>query len=55
MEATNVMPGSLSWARNQAPDGLVEGLIGTEGAGSEFILAGVHGGQLGLEDSTEVV
>lgn len=51
MEATNIMPrGSLSGARNQAPDRLVEGLIGTERVGSELILVGSMEGQLGLDD-----
>lgn len=45
LKATNItLQGSLSWARTQVPDGLVEGLIGTEGAGSEFVLVGIHGG-----------
>lgn len=45
LKATNItLQGSLNWARNQVPDGLGEGLIETEGAGSEFVLVGVLGG-----------
>lgn len=41
---------SLSGARNQDPDRVVEGLIETEGVGSELILVGFMEGLLGFDD-----